>query len=798
MARKRGQKERGEIGSKTSWILDFLYRHGNLWTLIVVALLTVVGAYIRLLPGLRYGLELDANDPWIAYWIAEQFHNNGLLAFDSIRGVKEFWWPYGRDFLTQEYIGVSWLAAATYPIGQLLGLTLKEWLALFPVFAGTITIPLAYILVKEATGSRIGGIVSAMIFSLYPGAIVRTTVGFVEKTGIAVPILTLYYILLLRALKEGDERRRLITGVLAGLTGGVISFFWGGFDLALISAGLIMILDPLLFRPSRDRMKLYLALAMSMALVVSVNPAIGPQYLITNIGVVLPLGLVIYLLALHWSTRGLPLLGSYTPKKHLWLVATLVVAGVIVINSGMLHVSGRILMALGVRNLSPLAESVQEHQPLPWNAIFTNYGVPLLVFLLGFIYYLYRVYSGDRRITDIILLPLFTLTLFLVYANKQLAYFTQMASFYVSLGAGLSLGVVSEGAFREVKVKKRRSIERDPIKIMIAGFLLLIIAFSSGYYGYNAYKSNAHKAPMILTGGLGTLTLSTPQGTPRIVVPLNKAWINMLDYIKNNTSKDALIVSWWDYGYWITVNTDRKTLADGATANETQIRLLAQILTGTEGDANYILKNKIGAEPNNTYILFYEVYRGQYDKTQGTVVVFPEPLIRSPRSLGTTFGVITHGAADFAKSFQMLKISYKIPPFTESSLFTAYSTEVVDDFGTKWVHFPGFIGIPEENRTRVLNTLIYKLGMYGLTYLNKRDVVITDNNCQFLANTTLVFPAVIAYQTANGGLKPQMVVPGEPKSFVPEAISVGCPIVSESGNTVTFVSVVVYLYKWTG
>jgi len=146
----------------------------------------------------------------------------------------------------------------------------------------------------------------------------------------------------------------------------------------------------------------------------------------------------------------------------------------------------------------------------------------------------------------------------------------------------------------------------------------------------------------------------------------------------------------------------------------------------------------------------------------------------------------------------MLKISYKIPPFTQSSLFTAYSTEVVDDFGTKWIHFPGFIGMPDENRTRVLNTLIYKLGMYGLTYLIKRDIVVTDRSCQFLANTTIVLPAVIAYQTANGGLKPQMVVPGEPRSFIPEAISVGCPVVSESGNTVTFVSVIVYLYKWTG
>lgn len=85
------------------------------------------------------------------------------------------------------------------PYRGLLGLTLRDWIALFPVFSGVATIVLSYVLVTSITGSRLGGLVSASIFSLAPGAIARTTVGFVEKMVVAAVFITLFYILLVKA-----------------------------------------------------------------------------------------------------------------------------------------------------------------------------------------------------------------------------------------------------------------------------------------------------------------------------------------------------------------------------------------------------------------------------------------------------------------------------------------------------------------------------------------------------------------------------------------------------------------------
>ena len=42
-------------------------------------------------------------------------------------------------------------------------------------------------------------------------------------------------------------------------------------------------------------------------------------------------------------------------------------------------------------------------------------------------------------------------------------------------------------------------------------------------------------------------------------------WLDALDWIKNNTPKDAVIASWWDYGYWISTMGERASLADNST-----------------------------------------------------------------------------------------------------------------------------------------------------------------------------------------------------------------------------------------
>ena len=62
-----------------------------------------------------------------------------------------------------------------------------------------------------------------------------------------------------------------------------------------------------------------------------------------------------------------------------------------------------------------------------------------------------------------------------------------------------------------------------------------------------------------------------------------------MEWVKENTPKDAVIAAWWDYGYWISTLSERKTLADNATLIDWQIRKIAATLLSTPDDAWQIL-----------------------------------------------------------------------------------------------------------------------------------------------------------------------------------------------------------------
>jgi len=55
-------------------------------------------------------------------------------------------------------------------------------------------------------------------------------------------------------------------------------------------------------------------------------------------------------------------------------------------------------------------------------------------------------------------------------------------------------------------------------------------------------------------------------------------WLQALNWMRDNLADDAVVVSWWDYGYWIEAIGGQTTLADGATTNGSQIGYIGRIM----------------------------------------------------------------------------------------------------------------------------------------------------------------------------------------------------------------------------
>ena len=780
-------------------LVDHVEMHSTLYATIVLLVVLGIGLYIRLLPAIHYKLELDASDPWIEYWMAKQIYSHGLFDLSSLRHVKVFWYPEGRDFIKSAKIGVPWLAAATYHVARHFGLTLREWISLFPPIAGALGVLLVYGFTYSLTRSKLAGLVATSLYSLTPGAVVRTTVGFVEKIGIAFPIVVASLWIWLIAYRASSPRTKASLAFLAGLMAGSISFLWGGYAIALALLALMALIEPFIEKPDTRRLALlYIPASIGAYIAIALNPSMGPGYITRLLGLIVIAPPLVYGLALAIER----FVGTYTPRLHAWLVVSLTLIVVALIASGYGGLGARALAALGIRHLSPLVESVQEHMPAAWRMIFREYGIALILSLIGLIAELYVV---RRRLVSpsegALRLSIYITALLLFYANKNMSYFTEMAASFNSLAAGILAGTVmlrpqrAPPRSRQRRARTREPLYTDQLRALMAFSIILLVVVGVGVSSGEAYVTNSHKAPAIMTSMMGALSVRKGNKT-EIVAPLNGAWINALKFIKENTSPNALIISWWDYGYWITVNTNRTTVADGATLNETQIRILARILTSTEDGASALLRRYFNAVPNNTYIVFYDLFYGIYNN--GTMRVLPVPDVRR---VNETNIFIIHGGGDLPKSFQMLKIGYRINPFADTPFGTAYSTTVYR-MGVAYHHFPGFVGVPKGNKELVYNTLLYKLMINGLYELNKGlNYYITDNGCKLIfkerLNNThpLVIPSVLETEMTVSTLTPVHL-----HRFQLVTMSIGCPLDAADihGVNARVLMVIVFIYKWTG
>ena len=83
-------------------------------------------------------------------------------------------------------------------------------------------------------------------------------------------------------------------------------------------------------------------------------------------------------------------------------------------------------------------------------------------------------------------------------------------------------------------------------------FLLLIFVLHCTWATSTAYSS-----PSVVLSSRG------PDGTPTVIDDFREAYY----WLRQNTPEDAVVMSWWDYGYQIAGMADRPTLVDNNTWN---------------------------------------------------------------------------------------------------------------------------------------------------------------------------------------------------------------------------------------
>ena len=91
-------------------------------------------------------------------------------------------------------------------------------------------------------------------------------------------------------------------------------------------------------------------------------------------------------------------------------------------------------------------------------------------------------------------------------------------------------------------------------------------------------------------------------GTPPPVAA-SSDWVDALDYLRDTAPKEAVVMSWWDYGYWILDIADRRPVVDNGLHWRGADEDVAMVYAATEDGEAVRLMEKYGA----TYLIFSTV-----------------------------------------------------------------------------------------------------------------------------------------------------------------------------------------------
>jgi len=554
-----------------------------------------------------YGFQLNEFDPYFNYRATQYLLDNGINAYIHWHDDMS-WYPQGRDVYSTAQVPLHFTDAILYKIfGG--GASLYNFTIIFPVIFGSLTTILVFALVRVIGGTT-AGLFASLFFALSPPIIVRGTIGWFksEPLGLFYGILGVY--LFLSGLKSDNHKIAAAKLVGAGFFLAIGFAAWGGIEFFIIPLGLFFIALPFVRKDHKFLLwaiPLFVAVTMAVAGGVFARP--GPAFVFGIRGLVLigpTIMLVIIILIQKFSKEPVRL------RNSLLALAALVIIGMVIFSSGILATASfRYLNAVNpfLTSEDPLVDSVAEHATPTLAQNFSYFSILMLFAGLG-IWLIFRTKNTEASSSPPLSLKnemmVFALILGIVgaYAGSTFSRLELLTASSVivlsAIGLASIIADILKKEERNVKVvespKKKTLQGKKTIdllgKIPKISFVIVVVALLlvPTIFPVNANWISITKSPPTILNGGSNYAISTDD------------WPATLNWIKNNTPKDSVVASWWDYGYWIQTLGDRKTLADNATIDTSRIAAIAKMFLSSPDDAWKMLR-EMGAN----YVLVYVV-----------------------------------------------------------------------------------------------------------------------------------------------------------------------------------------------
>jgi dolichyl-diphosphooligosaccharide--protein glycosyltransferase len=570
-------------------------------TSMVLAIVFAIAVLIRSYAA-KYGFYLNEFDPYYDYYgakhIVDLAHQQGLYAalfanpancgttvYTACHNMQGYfywhdittWFPVGRNVAATSQGGLQMAGAMLYLLfHDVFGvpLDLYDFLVVLPVFLGALTAVLFYFLVRKIAGDA-AGLFAALVFAVSPPLIERGNLGWFKSEPLAILLLVAASYLMLTVFdKERTIQGRIPRAVAGGILIGYANTAWGGGDYFSAAFGLIFLLIPFLNLDLSGYSPAIISFTASTLFVSAMFPRPGVGIVTNPVGLVL-IGGTLFVLVAQWAKSwAKPLEYRTTLLKFLFGFG---LAGLALLSFGFVGgLTLRYLSAIApwVRTSNPLVQSVAEHFVPTGADYFTSYAILLSFGMAG------ALVAFRRRGIPMIYALVFGLTgLYFSSAFSRLLVYSSIALGVLGgIGfAELAYAIAKPSATSLVK-KKSAPTSRNEMKVVFSIAVIALLVLPAGSYWIPNPINCTYSGQLFCNNSPADSAVSLANGATVYTRSAFTDWIQALQWARQDTPTNSIIISWWDYGYWFTVMGNRTTLVDNATLNSTRISQVGQLL----------------------------------------------------------------------------------------------------------------------------------------------------------------------------------------------------------------------------
>ena len=535
---------------------------------------------IRIQP-LEYGFELNEFDPFFNYRATEFIVENGLPAYLEWHDDLS-WHPYGRDISATSQVMLHTTAATLYQIFGM-GSSLYDFAIWFPVVIGSLTTVVVFALVRTIGGTT-AGLFASLLFAISPILIMRGSIGWFksEPLGLFYGLLAVY--LLLSGLKSDKGKISIAKIVGAGilLAFGIAS--WGGIQFFILPIGILFLALPFLRKDSKFVILTSIIFTSVFLLVTASFEKTGIAF-ISGLNGFFLIGCTAFLVACIAVRR---MFSKSQLRISLALLGGSIISGIAIVSSGVINLPNfRYLNAANPLLITTdmLNDSVSEHATTSLDISFYFFSILMIFAGIGAWLLLQKKVNYYFKIKGEMAAFALIIGLVGVYFSSAFVRLEVFGSISIIILASLGLSILISRILKGLQKPTSTTIK---ISFLVVIVILLMIPMV--YPERLNWSNNNVGIPISILHSGSKFDISTND------------WPDAMQWVRENTPKDAVIAAWWDYGYWISTLGERKTLADNATLIDWQIMKIASTLFSTPDNAWQILTNNTETDMSSYYV----------------------------------------------------------------------------------------------------------------------------------------------------------------------------------------------------